>query len=144
MKALYELKHKGMMVRHAVEPLIEAVHKLYGGRVPQVCIGTQEYFRDIYDHLLRVSQQMDGLRDMVTIAMQVNLSMISLSENAVTKRLAAYAALVAVPTMIAGIYGMNFEHMPELKWTYGYPLSLAVMAAIDAYLWLKFKRTGWL
>jgi magnesium transporter len=144
MKALYELKHKGMMVRHAVEPLIEAVHKLYGGRVPQVCIGTQEYFRDVYDHLLRVSQQMDGLRDMVTIAMQVNLSMISLSENAVTKRLAAYAALVAVPTMIAGIYGMNFEHMPELKWTYGYPLSLAVMAAIDAYLWLKFKRTGWL
>jgi magnesium transporter len=144
MKALYELKHKGMTVRHAVEPLIEAVHKLYGGRVPQVCIGTQEYFRDIYDHLLRVSQQLDGLRDMVTIAMQVNLSMISLSENAVTKRLAAYAALVAVPTMIAGIYGMNFEHMPELKWTYGYPLSLAVMAAIDAYLWLKFKRTGWL
>ncbi len=144
MKALYELKHKGMMVRHAVEPLIEAVHKLYGGRVPQVCIGTQEYFRDIYDHLLRVSQQMDGLRDMVTIAMQVNLSMISLSENAVTKRLAAYAALVAVPTMIAGIYGMNFQNMPELKWTYGYPLSLAVMAAIDAYLWLKFKRTGWL
>ena len=143
-KELYELKHKGMMVRHAVEPLIEAVHKLYGGRVPQVCVGTQEYFRDVYDHLLRVSQQLDGLRDMVTIAMQVNLSMISLSENAVTKRLASYAALVAVPTMIAGIYGMNFEHMPELKWTYGYPLSLVIMVSIDAFLFLKFKRTGWL
>ncbi|MEP7070209.1 MAG: magnesium and cobalt transport protein CorA, partial [Usitatibacter sp.] len=77
-KALYELKHKGMMVRHAVEPLIEAVHKLYGGRVPQVCVGTQDYFRDIYDHLLRVSQQLDGLRDMVITALQVNLSMISL------------------------------------------------------------------
>ena len=143
-KALYELKHKGMMVRHAVEPLIEAVHKLYGGRVPQVCVGTQEYFRDVYDHLLRVSQQLDGLRDMVTIAMQVNLSMISLSENAVTKRLASYGALVAVPTMIAGIYGMNFKHMPELDWTIGYPLALGVMLAIDVYLFLKFKRTGWL
>jgi magnesium transporter len=143
-QALYKLKHKGMILRHAVEPLIEGVHKLYGGRVPQVCSTTQEYFRDVYDHLLRVSQQLDGLRDMVATALQVNISMISLQENATTKRLAAYAALVAVPTMIAGIYGMNFEHMPELKWTFGYPLSLAVMAAIDYYLWQRFKRIGWL
>jgi magnesium transporter len=143
-QALYKLKHKGMIVRHAVEPLIEGVHKLYGGRVPQVCSKDQEYFRDIYDHLLRVSQQLDGLRDMVATALQVNISMISLQENQVTKRLAAYAALVAVPTMIAGIYGMNFEHMPELKWVFGYPLSLAAMAAIDFYLWTRFKKTGWL
>ncbi len=143
-KALYELKHKGMMLRHAVEPMIEAVHKLYGGRVPQVCVGTQEYFRDVYDHLLRVSTQLDGLRDMVITALQVNLSMISLAENAVTKRLAAYAALVAVPTMIAGIYGMNFEHMPELKWVSGYPMAVGIMVVIDAILWVKFKRTGWL
>ena len=143
-QALYALKHKGMTIRHAVEPLIEAVHKLYGGRVPQVCSGTQEYFRDVYDHLLRVSQQLDGLRDMVITAMQVNLSMISLSENEVTKRLAAYAALVAVPTMVAGIYGMNFKNMPELDWVFGYPMSIAIMLAIDAYLWVKFRRTGWL
>ncbi len=143
-KALYELKHKGMVVRHAVEPLIEAAHKLYGGRVPQVCVGTQDYFRDVYDHLLRVSQQLDGLRDMVITALQVNLSMISLAENAVTKRLAAYAALVAVPTMIAGIYGMNFKNMPELNWDLGYPVALIVMLAIDAYLWVKFRKTGWL
>ncbi|HSS27224.1 MAG TPA: magnesium/cobalt transporter CorA [Usitatibacter sp.] len=143
-QALYALKHKGMTIRHAVEPLIEAVHKLYGGRVPQVCSGTQEYFRDVYDHLLRVSQQLDGLRDMVITAMQVNLSMISLSENEVTKRLAAYAALVAVPTMVAGIYGMNFKNMPELDWVFGYPMSIAIMIAIDAYLWVKFRRTGWL
>ena len=143
-KALYELKHKGMMVRHAVEPLIEAVHKLYGGRVPQVCVGTQDYFRDVYDHLLRVSQQLDGLRDMVITALQVNLSMISLAENAVMKRLASYGALVAVPTMIAGIYGMNFKNMPELNWELGYPVALVIMVAIDIYLWIKFKRTGWL
>jgi len=143
-KALYGLKHKLMVVRHAVEPLIEATHKLYGGRVPQVCVGTQEYFRDIYDHLLRVSSQLDGLRDMVITAMQVNLSMITLQENEVTKRLAAYAALVAVPTMIAGIYGMNFKHMPELDWAIGYPLSLLAMAGIDGFLWFKFRNIGWL
>jgi magnesium transporter len=143
-KDLYSLKHKGMVVRHAVEPLIEAVHKLYGGRVPQVCVGTQEYFRDVYDHLLRVSQQLDGLRDMVITAMQVNLSMISLSENEVTKRLAAYAALVAVPTMVAGIYGMNFKNMPELDWVLGYPMAVGIMIAVDAYLWFKLRRSGWL
>ena len=142
--SLYGLKHKLMVVRHAVEPLIEATHKLYGGRVPLVCVGTQEYFRDIYDHLLRVSLQLDGLRDMVITAMQVNLSMISLQENQVTKRLAAYAALVAVPTMIAGIYGMNFKHMPELDWAIGYPLSLLAMAIIDGALWWKFRKIGWL
>ncbi len=133
-----------MMVRHAVEPLIEAVHKLYGGRVPQVCTGTQEYFRDVYDHLLRVSQQLDGLRDMVITAMQVNLAMISLSENEVTKKLAAYAALVAVPTMIAGIYGMNFKQMPELEWALGYPMAVGLMVGLDAWLWTKFRKTGWL
>jgi magnesium transporter len=143
-KALYDLKHKGMVVRHAVEPLIEATHKLYGGRVPQVCVGTQEYFRDVYDHLLRVSTQLDGLRDMVITAMQVNLSMITLSENEVTKRLAAYAALVAVPTMIAGIYGMNFKHMPELDWAIGYPLAVGAMVGIDGYLWTKLRAAGWL
>jgi magnesium transporter len=143
-RALYKLKHKGMIVRHAVEPLIEGVHKLYGGRVPMPCATTQEYFRDVYDHLLRISTQLDGLRDMVATALQVNISMISLSENAVTKRLAAYAALIAVPTMIAGIYGMNFQNMPELKWTFGYPLALGAMAVLDAILWRRFRRIGWL
>ena len=81
---------------------------------------------------------------MVTTAMSVNLSMISLAENEVTKRLAAYAALVAVPTMIAGIYGMNFEHMPELKWSFGYPLTLAAMVAIDVYLFHRFRQARWL
>jgi len=144
MRALYRLKHKGMTVRHAVEPLIEGIHKLYGGRVPQPCSNTQEYFRDVYDHLLRISTQLDGLRDMFNTAMQVNISMISLSENAVTKRLAAYGALLAVPTMLVGVWGMNFKHMPELDWELGYPLSLAVMAIIDVLLWRRFRRIGWL
>jgi magnesium transporter len=144
LKALYRLKHKGMTVRHAVEPLIEGIHKLYGGRVPPPCATTQEYFRDVYDHLLRISTQLDGLRDMVATAMQVNISMISLAENAVTKRLAAYGALLAVPTMLVGVWGMNFRHMPELEWTWGYPLALGVMTLIDALLWRRFRRIGWL
>ena len=117
---------------------------LHGGRVPPVCQGTQEYFRDVYDHLLRLSQGLDSLRDTVTTAMSVNLAMISLAENEVTKRLAAYGALVAVPTMIAGIYGMNFQNMPELKMAFGYPLAIAVMVAIDVYLFARFRKARWL
>jgi magnesium transporter len=143
-EALYALKQKLMALKHAVEPLLEATGKLCGGRVPQVCMGTQDYFRDVYDHLLRVNQSIDSLRDMVTTAITVNLSLITLAEGENTKRLAAYAALVAVPTMLAGIYGMNFKHMPELDWTLGYPLALGVMAAIDLYLFVRFRRAGWL
>jgi len=141
---LYCIKHKLMTMRHIVEPLLEVTHKLYGGRVPVICQGVQEYFRDIYDHLGRVSLQLDGLRDMVITATSVNLSMITLHEGEVTKKLAAYAALVAVPTMIAGIYGMNFTHMPELHWAFGYPLAIGLMVAIDFMLWRRLRRIGWL
>jgi magnesium transporter len=144
LEALYGLKRKFTVLNHAIDPLLEAVSKLAGGRVPQVCQGTQDYFRDVVDHLERLSHNVDTLRETVTTAMTVNLAMITLSENEVTKRLAAYAALVAVPTMIAGIYGMNFEHMPELKWRFGYPLALAIMAAIDIYLFRRFRKAGWL
>jgi magnesium transporter len=143
-ESLYDLKRKLMVMRHAVEPLIEAVHKLYGGRVPQVCQKTQDYFRDIYDHLLRVSQQLDGLRDMVTTALAVNLAMITLEDNKVVKRLASYAALVAVPTLVAGVYGMNFENMPELKWKYGYPMALGLMVVIDLYIFNRLRNAGWI
>ncbi len=141
---MYALKQKLMVLKHAVGPLLEGVSKLYGGRVPQICAGTQEYYRDVYDHLTRINQSIDALREMVTTALSVNLALITVSENETTKRLAAYAALVAVPTMIAGIYGMNFEHMPELKWVFGYPLSLTIMTAIDVYLFFRFRRAGWL
>ena len=143
-EALYDLKRKLMVMRHAVEPLIEAVHKLYGGRVPQVCQHTQEYFRDVYDHLLRVSQQLDGLRDMVVTALSVNLSMITLEDNKITKRLASYGALIAVPTLIAGIYGMNFKSMPELEWIFGYPMALFFMVAADIWIYRRLRRAGWI
>jgi magnesium transporter len=143
-EALYGLKQKLMVLKHAAAPLLEAVSRLFGGRVPQVCAGLNDYFRDVYDHLLRLNQSIDTARDTVTTAISVNLAMITIGESEVTKRLAAYAALVAVPTLIAGIYGMNFAHMPELKWAFGYPVSLAAMAGIDGYLWYRFRRAGWL
>ena len=143
LKSLYDLKWKLNDVRHAVEPLTEVVHKLYGGRVPPVCIGVQDYFRDVYDHLLRVGAQLDGLRDMVVTALQVNLSTINMAQTEITRRLAAYAALVAVPTLIAGIYGMYFKFMPELQHVWGYPVALGLMVGIDLFLWRKFRKRGW-
>jgi magnesium transporter len=81
---------------------------------------------------------------MVTTALSVNLSLITLQESETTKRLASCAALIAVPTMIAGIYGMNFRHMPELDWQFGYPVAIAIMLIIDAYLYTRFRSAGWL
>jgi magnesium transporter len=143
-ESLYALRQKLTVLKHAAGPLQEYIGKLHGGRVPEICTRTQDYFRDIDDHLSRINQSIDNQRDMVVTGTLVNLSLISLQESEIVKRLAAYAALVAVPTMIAGIYGMNFEHMPELKWTYGYPLSLAVMAGIDVYLFYLFRKAKWL
>ena len=143
-EALYALKRSLMILKHAVDPLMEAVSKLYGGRVPQICSGMGEYFRDVFDHLQRLHATIEGIRDMQTTAIQVNLGMISLNETEVTKKLAAWAAIIGVPTMIAGIYGMNFKNMPELDWVWGYPVSVAMMVAIDIWLYLQFKKIKWL
>jgi magnesium transporter len=143
-EALYGLKRKLMVLKHATEPLLEATSKLFGGRVPHLCVGLQDYFRDVYDHLYRLDQSIDSLRDMVTTAISVAISLITIQENEVTKRLAGYAALVAVPTLVAGIYGMNFQHMPELTSPWGYPLTLAAMFAIDFYLFYRFRKARWI
>jgi magnesium transporter len=143
-ESLYYVKQKLTTLKHATGPLLENSGKLFGGRVPQPCAGLGEYFRDIYDHLVRINQSIDAARETVNTAIQVALAMVSVSDNEVTKRLAAYAALVAVPTMIAGVYGMNFEHIPELQWKFGYPLSVGLMAAIDVFLFMKFRKAGWL
>jgi magnesium transporter len=143
-EALYALKQRLLYLKHAVAPLLESVSNLSGARVPVLCGGISVYFRDVYDHLQRLNQAADSIRDSVATAISVNLSMVTLRESETMKRLAAYAALLAVPTMIAGIYGMNFEHMPELKWRYGYATAMTFMAALDGYLFYRFKRSRWL
>ncbi|HAT31982.1 MAG TPA: magnesium and cobalt transport protein CorA [Janthinobacterium sp.] len=141
---LYQLKRKIMVLRHVVAPLMEAVGKLHGGRVPALCIDTQEYFRDVHDHLHRISGTLDTIRDTISTAIQVNLSMVAIDENEVNKRLAAWAAIFAVFTAFAGVWGMNFKVMPELDWKYGYPAAVTSMVAVCGYLYSRFKRSGWL
>ena len=143
-EALYALKQRLMVVKHAVAPLLESTGNLTGGRVPSVCSGIREYFRDIYDHLARLNQEAEYIRETIGTAISVNLSMITLQENETMKRLAAYAALIAVPTAIAGIYGMNFEHMPELGWKYGYGLAVGVMVAIDGAIFYRLRKARWI
>lgn len=141
---LYALKHRTSTMRHAVVPLLEVVGKLHGGRVPAVCMASQEYFRDVHDHLARINGTIDAIRDTIATAIQVNLSLVTIEESEVTKRLAAWAAIFAVSTALAGIWGMNFEVMPELKWEYGYPMALLVIGSIASLLYWRFRRRGWL
>ncbi len=141
---LYELKQEIGIVRHAVAPLIDAVHKLFSGRVPAVCENNREYFRDVFDHLLRMQGSLDNLRDTIGTAIQVNLANVAIEESVVNKRLAAWAGIFAVISAFAGIWGMNFKNMPELEWTYGYPMALAVITIVCVILYRQFKKSGWL
>ncbi|HUG26446.1 magnesium/cobalt transporter CorA [Piscinibacter sp.] len=141
---LYDLKRRIMMVKHAVTPLMESGSKLWSGRVPGVCEGNREYFRDVYDHLVRINGTLDTLRDTIGTAIQVNLSMVTIEETETTKQLAAWAGIFAVATAFAGIWGMNFEHMPELTWRYGYPIALGAIVLTCGFLYRRFKRLGWL
>jgi len=143
-KQLYDLKRRSLILKRAVAPLVEAAGKLHGGRVPQICVGTQEYFRDVGDHLVRINGSIDAVRDTIATAVQVNLSMVTIEESEVTKRLAAWASIFAVCTAFAGIWGMNFEHMPELKFRYGYAMALGLIVSTCGYLYYRFRRVGWL
>jgi magnesium transporter len=141
---LYDLKQQVMQLRHAVAPLMEGIGKLAGGRTPKPCEGTQEYFRDVYDHLTRINLSIESIRETITTAIQVNLAMVAIEEGEVNKRLAAWAGIFAVATAFAGIWGMNFQTMPELQWKYGYPAALTLITGICFILYRRFKRAGWL
>ncbi len=141
---LFALKQRLATLRHAVTPLLEVTSKLHGGRVPMVCKALQDYFRDVYDHLVRLQASIDAARETIIAATQVNLTLVTVEESLVTKRLAAWAAIFAASTALAGIWGMNFEHMPELKWAYGYPLALGTIALVSGALYWRFKRLRWL
>jgi magnesium transporter len=143
-EALYTLKGKLMILKHTVSPLMEAAGKLYGGRVPAIVAGMGDYFRDVYDHLYRINQAIESIRDMIGTALQVNLGLIAIGESEITKKLAAWGAIFAVPTALAGIWGMNFKHMPELDWAVGYPLALGFIVTACVWLYSRFKKTGWL
>ncbi len=141
---LYQLKRKVTTLRHAVAPLVDATAKLHGGRVPAVCAASMDYFRDVTDHLSRLQTSIDAIRDTIGTAIQVNLSMVAIDESEVTKRLAAWAGIFAVATFFVGVWGMNFQHMPELSMPWGYPAALSVIASTCGVMWWRFRRAGWL
>jgi magnesium transporter len=148
---IYLLKREVIEFHQAAAPLAEPLDRLVNGQVPGLHGELGEYFRDIQDHLLRVVDTVSGFRELLTSVLQANLTQVALRQNEVgmqqnadMRKISAWVAIVAVPTMIAGIYGMNFEYMPELTWTFGYPLALAVMAVACVVLYRAFRRNGWL
>ena len=141
---LYEIKRKVVVLKHAVAPLMDATGKLYGGRVPPICSTTQEYFRDVHDHLIRINASIETMRDTISTAIMVSQSTVSIEQNVINKQLAAWAAIFAIATVFTGIWGMNFEHMPELQWEYSYPIALLIVFTVCGFLYLRFKRSDWL
>ncbi|GEO11518.1 magnesium/cobalt transporter CorA [Segetibacter aerophilus] len=141
---IYELKRELLEVKRVITPLIDICNRLMRFDIKRVPDDTRPYFRDVYDHAVRINEMLDNTRDLVTAALEANFSLTSISQSEVSKKFAGWAAIIGVPTMIAGIYGMNFEAMPELHWHYAYPVVLAVTFVLCIVLYIFFKRSGWL
>jgi magnesium transporter len=141
---IYRLKREVLEFNHAAAPLVDPIDRLARGHYELVHPEVRAYFRDVNDHLIRVHEQVEGYRDLLTSILQANLAQVTVRQNDDVRRISAIVAILAVPTLLAGIYGMNFEHMPELGWTFGYPLVLAVMLTICTLLYRFFRRAGWL
>jgi magnesium transporter len=141
---IYRLLREVLAFRRASAPLIDPIEKLAAGHFTQVGPEIRDYFRDVNDHLIRARDQLDAMHDLLSSSLQANLAQVAVRQNEDMRRISAWIAIIAVPTMLAGIYGMNFEHMPELDWSFGYPLVLGVMLVACTVLYRYFKRAGWL
>jgi magnesium transporter len=141
---LYLLRRELLRLRKAVAPLVDVCHRLEHAEVMPIDPEMHPLFRDVSDHIRRVQEDIDSLREVLAFAFEASLMAGQAQQNAIVRQLAAWAAILAVPTAIAGIYGMNFEHMPELKWTYGYYVVVACVASICTLLYVRFRRNGWL
>ncbi|HET7071135.1 MAG TPA: magnesium/cobalt transporter CorA [Nocardioides sp.] len=141
---IYTLKREIAEARRAVLPLREPMRRFATGAVPGIDENSAPFFRDVLDHLTRAAETVDGLDQLLSTAFDAHIAQISVQQNEDMRKISAGAAIVVVPTLIAGVYGMNFHHMPELGWTYGYPYAIALMAAAVVLLWMWFKHSGWL
>jgi magnesium transporter len=141
---IYKLKREVLELHEATDPLTEPLDLLVRRRFELVPDDLDEYFRDVEDHLLRIVERVGTARDLLTSVLEANLTRVSVRQNEDMRKISAWVAMAAVPTMVAGIYGMNFEHMPELDWSFGYPMVLAFMAAACSLLYWRFRRSGWL
>lgn len=141
---LYMLRRDLLRLRNAAVPLVEVCRRLTSTELPHIRPAMHTLFRDVTDHVRSVQERTDSLREVLAFAFEASLLMGQSQETAITKKLAAWAAILAVPTAVAGIYGMNFENMPELSLRFGYPIVLALMAGACGTLYWRFRRSGWL
>ncbi len=143
-RRIYELSREVIQFHRATQPLTAALKHLNANESGEPDLEFQRHLRGIQDHLLRTTEQIEGFRELLSNILSVNLTMVSVRQNEQVQKVSSWAAILIVPTIIAGIYGMNFEYMPELSWIFGYPLSLLLMLAVSSLLYLRFKRSGWL
>jgi len=143
---IYKLKREVLEFQLAAAPLLEPIDRLARRRVGDGLVHPDltEYFRDVHDHLVRVADNAASFRELLTSVLAANLTQVGVRQNEDVRRISAWVAILAVPTMIAGIYGMNFQYMPELEWPFGYPLVVGVMLLLCVGLWIYFRRVGWL
>jgi magnesium transporter len=141
---IYVLKREVLELRRSVAPLQAPLRTLSERPVRLVHPEIREYFRDVEDHLARVTEQIGSFDELLTTIIQANLAQVTVEQNEDMRRISAWVAILAIPTAVAGVYGMNFTHMPELSWAYGYPATLLLIAAICLVLYRGFRRNGWL
>lgn len=143
-RRIYRLSRAVVQLNQAVVALEVPLDELVRGTYPQIPEPIRPYFRDVRDHLLREISRINEFRELLANVLSANVSQAGYRQNEDVRKISAYAALIAVPTLITGIYGMNFEHMPELSWHFGYPLLLGLMVVICVALYRRFRRAGWL
>jgi magnesium transporter len=141
---IYKLSREVLELHRATAPLIDPLARVARGEFRFVHDDLTKYFRDVYDHAVRTNEQVEGFRDLLHGALQANLAQVGIRQNDDVRKISAWVAILAVPTAVAGIYGMNFEHMPELEWELGYPLVLLFRLTVCATLYRQFKKSGWL
>ncbi len=141
---IYKLKREVLEFAQATTPLLDPLDRLARGRFEAVHVELREYFRDTHDQLQRVVDQVATFRDLLTSVLDANLTQVSVRQNEDMRKISAWVAIAAVPTMLAGIWGMNFSAMPELDWRLGYPLAIGTMVGVSLGLYWRFKRSGWL
>jgi magnesium transporter len=141
---IYDLKWQILELKRAVWPLADVCNWLMRSEVEFLSPETKPYFRDVYDHVMRINEMIDMTRELLTSAMEANFSLISISQSEAGKKFGGWAAIVAVPTMVAGFYGMNFRVIPASEWQYGYYLVVLATVGTCALLYMYFKRSGWL
>ena len=141
---IYQLKRQLLDVKRAVSPLVDICNRLMRFDIKSISADTRPYFRDIYDHVIRINEVVDNTRELLNTAMEANFSLISISQNDTSKKFAGWAAIFAVPAMVTGFWGMNFRVMPESDWQYGFYTILLGTATVCFLLYYLFRKSGWL